>query len=275
MKKIFFISFLSLLFPVFLTQAQVLEQEQIASLSLQASTLSNIVEDLKGRLALLGGTPFPPPPPSPSPCLDQPMGTTTGGGVPCPPPLPPQKNGSIVIKRVGKDLTTTTVPATKAQVDNLPPSAANPASFPLLSEGIHTALFTDSPLHSEKVGICFYASPAARGGVPPKQCGVSSTFPITPFCNGSLCNLSVNVYQNVATKIVVQYLPLQTLDLPLTPGSVKPVRGDLSCPAIYDPVCGVDGKTYGSACNAGIQDIKIAHKGECTTPAVKTPGGVN
>lgn len=35
------------------------------------------------------------------------------------------------------------------------------------------------------------------------------------------------------------------------------------CPMIWMPVCGVDGKTYGSACNANCENVKIRHQGAC------------
>lgn len=35
------------------------------------------------------------------------------------------------------------------------------------------------------------------------------------------------------------------------------------CPMIWMPVCGVDGKTYGSACNARCEKVVIKHKGSC------------
>lgn len=35
------------------------------------------------------------------------------------------------------------------------------------------------------------------------------------------------------------------------------------CTAIYDPVCGCDGKTYSSACNAKLNQQNVAYVGEC------------
>ena len=43
----------------------------------------------------------------------------------------------------------------------------------------------------------------------------------------------------------------------------KKTKGDVACPAIYSPVCGCDGKTYGNVCEANAANASIRDKGEC------------
>jgi hypothetical protein len=45
--------------------------------------------------------------------------------------------------------------------------------------------------------------------------------------------------------------------------SIEKVCERCGCPEIYAPVCGVDGQTYGNACEARCAHVRVAHEGEC------------
>ena len=46
------------------------------------------------------------------------------------------------------------------------------------------------------------------------------------------------------------------------------------CMALYAPVCGENGKTYGNSCEAACEEVAVAHEGECGTAQGDFCGGI-
>ena len=46
-----------------------------------------------------------------------------------------------------------------------------------------------------------------------------------------------------------------------------------ACDAVYDPVCGCDGQTYGNACSANAAGVSVQYDGECAEPPQQGCGG--
>ena len=56
---------------------------------------------------------------------------------------------------------------------------------------------------------------------------------------------------------------LQNLIKQIEEDNQKVESGEVACILVYEPVCGVDGRTYSNDCFASAAGVEIAHQGEC------------
>jgi hypothetical protein len=66
-----------------------------------------------------------------------------------------------------------------------------------------------------------------------------------------------------ATDEYCNYTPAAMCGRADAPGTCTKIPKGQACDAVYDPVCGCDGKTYGNDCEASIAGASIDHTGAC------------
>ncbi|MCS7122882.1 MAG: Kazal-type serine protease inhibitor [Candidatus Micrarchaeota archaeon] len=69
-------------------------------------------------------------------------------------------------------------------------------------------------------------------------------------------------YKNLLLLLVVLFVGFAAQGIKKAE-QISPTERPEVCIEIYEPVCGVDGKTYPNRCYAEREGVKVAHPGEC------------
>jgi hypothetical protein len=92
-------------------------------------------------------------------------------------------------------------------------------------------------------------------------------------CKATGTTCSERTSGKCATGEYCLYTPAAQCGRADAPGNCTKIPKGQACDAVYDPVCGCDGKTYGNDCEASIAGASIDHTGACGSSAA-TCGGI-
>ncbi|MEM1119404.1 MAG: Kazal-type serine protease inhibitor domain-containing protein [Bacteroidota bacterium] len=82
-------------------------------------------------------------------------------------------------------------------------------------------------------------------------------------CNDEACGTAIEFTDLPAGDYHVQVQLFDADWNSICETTIDAVVGVCFCPAVYMPVCGVDGQTYGNACEAACEGVEIVAEGEC------------
>jgi hypothetical protein len=167
------------------------------------------------------------------------------------PPPPPPATGSVQIKRVGNDLTTSSAPSgTQAWLSFAAATFDNPALFQGVAVGSHVAYMTDIPGMSESFGTCSFTTGSS-------ECAVVD-FSGVPSCIGTSCSVSVIASSNTTTKVAVKYAA-STATPPPPPNPPPPPAGPSnSAPPPPSNTGGSPAPSVTSLCSNGIPSANVS-----------------
>ncbi|MBN4046124.1 hypothetical protein JYT57_00410 [Nitrosarchaeum koreense] len=77
--------------------------------------------------------------------------------------------------------------------------------------------------------------------------------------------LGVIIIVGVLVAIILGFIAIAPDDIP-EPRIVEMTEKPTICTLEWDPMCGVDGETYGNSCALDVANIKLDYQGECVVP---------